>query len=138
MRIPDLLRDRSCTLTLTSTQVLSVPVATVIAVLARYRYRIEPTEVQRGMLARTFGCCRVAFNDAIRCRQDSHQAGKKVTPSKVQRRVVTEAKNTEVRAWLSEVAMGSSNRVKSRRKVAVQHGKVARARRDCHQSRPSR
>jgi Helix-turn-helix domain len=38
-------------------------------VQARYRYRIEPTPAQREMLARTFGCARVVFNDAIRCRQ---------------------------------------------------------------------
>jgi putative transposase len=40
-------------------------------VRAGYRYRIEPTEVQRVMLARTFGCVRVIFNDAIRCRDEA-------------------------------------------------------------------
>jgi putative transposase len=73
-------------------------------VWARYRYRIEPTEVQRVMLARTFGCVRVVFNDALRCRDEAYRAGEEVTPTEVQRRVVTEAKSTEARAWLSEVA----------------------------------
>ncbi len=84
-----------------------VPIAqydTVIVVQARYRYRIEPTEVQRGMLARTFGCCRVVFNDAIRCRTDAYRAGEKLSPTEVQRRVVTVAKAGQARAWLAEVA----------------------------------
>lgn len=71
---------------------------------ARYRYRIEPTPAQREMLARTFGCVRVVFNDAVRCRQDAYEAGEKISPTEVQRRVITEAKTTEERAWLGEVA----------------------------------
>src|SRR5690349_18827677 len=78
--------------------------ATLIVVLVRYRYRIEPTVVQRGMLARTFGCARVVFNDVIRCRDEARVAGEKISPAEVQRRVVTAAKTTEQRAWLSEVA----------------------------------
>ncbi|HWE90726.1 MAG TPA: RNA-guided endonuclease TnpB family protein [Pseudonocardiaceae bacterium] len=70
----------------------------------RYRYRIEPSAVQRSMLARTFGCCRAVFNDAIRTRQDVHRAGQKITPSQVQSQVITQAKATEERAWLGEVA----------------------------------
>lgn len=71
---------------------------------ARYRYRIEPTEVQRAVLARTFGCCRVVFNHAIRTRQDTHRAGGKIGPTEVQRQVITKAKMTTERAWLGEVA----------------------------------
>lgn len=56
------------------------------------------------MLARTFGCCRVVFNDAIRVREDTWKAGEKITPTEVQRRVITEAKNREERGWLAEVA----------------------------------
>jgi putative transposase len=73
-------------------------------VQARYRYRIEPTPAQSAMLARTFGCARVVFNDAIRCRQNAYEAGEKIDPTGVQRRVITEAKTTPERAWLSEVA----------------------------------
>jgi putative transposase len=32
-------------------------------------------------LARTFGCARVVFNDAIRCREEAKRAGEKVFPS---------------------------------------------------------
>ncbi|WP_206789128.1 RNA-guided endonuclease TnpB family protein [Amycolatopsis sp. MtRt-6] len=71
---------------------------------ARYRYRLEPDEVQRGMLARTFGCARVVFNDAIRCRDDAYRLGVNLSPAEVQRQVITEAKARDERAWLSEVA----------------------------------
>lgn len=76
----------------------------MVVVRVRYRYRIEPTEVQCGMLARTFGCARVVFNDAIRCREDARAAGEKISPAEVQRRVITEAKTRHDRMWLSEVA----------------------------------
>ena len=73
-------------------------------VQVRYRYRIEPTQAQRQMLARTFGCARVVFNDAIRCWDEAYQAGQKIGPTEVQRRVITHAKTTPERSWLSEAA----------------------------------
>ena len=56
------------------------------------------------MLARTFGCARVVFNDAINCRDEAWRAGKALSSTEVQRRVITEAKTVGARAWLSEVA----------------------------------
>ena len=56
------------------------------------------------MLARTFGCARVVFNDCLRLREESHAAGEKISDTEVQRRVVTLAKTTPERAWLGEVA----------------------------------
>ena len=56
------------------------------------------------MLARTFGCARVVYNDCLRRRQDAHAAGEKVSDIEVQRRVVTMAKATPEREWLGEVA----------------------------------
>jgi len=76
----------------------------MIIMQARYRYRIEPDPVQRQLLACTFGCARVVFNDALHCRDDAGRAGEKITPTEVQRRVITQAKTTEARAWLAEVA----------------------------------
>lgn len=73
-------------------------------VTVRYRYRGYPTPDQAQMLARTFGCARVVYNDSLRTRQDAYAAGEKVSDTEVQRRVVTLAKTTEQRAWLSEVA----------------------------------
>lgn len=72
--------------------------------LARYRYRLYPTSQQEQSLARAFGCARVVFNDALRLRDETHQRGERLTDTDVQRRVVTEAKRTDERAWLAEVA----------------------------------
>jgi putative transposase len=72
--------------------------------LVRYRYRIDPTPGQRRALARTCGCARVVYNDALRARQDAYAAGERLSDTEVQRRVVTLAKRTPERAWLGEVA----------------------------------
>jgi putative transposase len=69
----------------------------------RYRYRLEPTPAQRQMLARVFGCVRVVFNDALRVRDEAYRAGVKLSDSEIQRRVITEAKRSVERGWLTEV-----------------------------------
>ncbi len=56
------------------------------------------------MLARSFGCARVVFNDALRARQDAYAAGVTLSDTDVQKQVVTAAKKTPQRAWLAEVA----------------------------------
>lgn len=70
----------------------------------RYQYRVYPTPGQQDTLARSFGCARVVFNDALRARQDAYAAGVKVSDTDVQRWVVTHAKTRPERAWLAEVA----------------------------------
>ena len=42
----------------------------MLVMKARFRYRIYPNRLQRLMLAKTFGCARVVYNDAIRLRQE--------------------------------------------------------------------
>ena len=71
---------------------------------ARYRYRAYPTPDQQNMLARTFGCARVVFNDALRTRDEAYKAGEKISDTEVQRQVITLAKTTPEREWLTEVA----------------------------------
>ena len=73
-------------------------------VIVRYRYRAYPTSAQAAMLARTFGCARVVYNDAIRLRDACYEAGVKLSDTEIQRRVITAAKQTAEREWLSEVA----------------------------------
>jgi putative transposase len=72
-------------------------------VQVRYRYRIYPLPDQKQALARAFGCARVVYNDCLSLRDRCHAAGEKITDTEVQRRVVTLAKLTPERAWLSEV-----------------------------------
>src|SRR5271156_6049472 len=74
-----------------------------VGVRMRYRYRIEPTPAQKMELARVFGCCRLVFNDALRVRDEAHKAGVKLSDTEIQRRVITKAKTTVERCWLTDV-----------------------------------
>jgi putative transposase len=69
---------------------------------ARYQYRIYPTDQQRQSLAQLFGCVRVAWNDALAlCKQSE----RKPKSAELQKIVITQAKQSEERAWLSEVSV---------------------------------
>ena len=70
----------------------------------RYNYRLYPTPGQQQALARAFGCVRVVFNDALRARQQAHQAGLAyLTDAELSARL-TASKATPERAWLAEVS----------------------------------
>ncbi|MEV0146922.1 MULTISPECIES: transposase [unclassified Nonomuraea] len=71
----------------------------------RYSYRIDPTPGQRIALAKAFGCARVVFNDVVRTRRDAHESGRPfISDAALSRLLITEAKQTPQRAWLSEVS----------------------------------
>jgi len=73
-------------------------------VLVRYRYRLYPTPGQQQALARVFGCARVVFNDALRTRQQAHEAGlPHITDAELSTRL-TACKATPERAWLGDVS----------------------------------
>lgn len=74
--------------------------------LKRYRYRAYPTTGQARMLARTFGSCRVVFNDFITERDRLYRAGlhKDVPFAETAKAVTTLAKQTPERAWLAKVS----------------------------------
>ena len=68
---------------------------------ARYRYRFYPTDQQRQSLAQLFGCVRVVWNDALAfCKQ----AEKLPKNGDLQKWIITQAKKTTEREWLSEVS----------------------------------
>ena len=70
----------------------------------RYNFRIYPTPGQRMALARAFGCARVVYNDGLRIRQEAFEAGLPyIKDNDLMKKVITEAKKTPERAWLSEV-----------------------------------
>jgi len=79
----------------------------------RYNFRLYPAPGQRQALARAFGCARVVFNDALRVRQEAHEAGLGYITDRALSARLTQAKATTERAWLGEV-----------------HARVADARRD--------
>ncbi|CAC5343680.1 MULTISPECIES: RNA-guided endonuclease InsQ/TnpB family protein [Planktothrix] len=70
----------------------------------RYRYRIYPTDQQKGLISRLFGCCRVVFNDALAYCQDQYRAGSKKPSSGELSKRLTELKKTEEKIWLGEVS----------------------------------
>lgn len=68
---------------------------------SRYQYRFYPTDQQRQSLAQLFGCVRVVWNDALAiCKQ----AEKLPKNGELQKLVITQAKKTEERKWLSDVS----------------------------------
>ncbi|MFJ9536546.1 RNA-guided endonuclease InsQ/TnpB family protein [Streptomyces sp. NPDC101225] len=70
----------------------------------RYGFRLYPNGPQRSALARAFGCVRVAFNDALRVREDARTAGLPFVTSAELSKRLTAAKRTPERAWLAEVS----------------------------------
>ncbi|MFF3460678.1 helix-turn-helix domain-containing protein [Streptomyces sp. NPDC002730] len=77
----------------------------------RYSFRIEPTSGQRLVLARTFGCARVVYNDALAARKATYAAGRSRIPTgELARRMITLAKRTPERAWLAEVSVDALQR----------------------------
>ncbi|MGL6283149.1 MAG: helix-turn-helix domain-containing protein, partial [Microcoleaceae cyanobacterium] len=43
----------------------------------RYKYRIYPNSEQKHLLAKTFGCVRVVYNDALAYCQEEYKLGNK-------------------------------------------------------------
>jgi len=73
----------------------------------RYRFRLYPTTGQQQALARTFGCARVIYNDALRVRKEAHAAGAPWPKAgDLSKQLITEAKTTPERAWLSSAPVG--------------------------------
>ncbi|MET8622549.1 RNA-guided endonuclease TnpB family protein [Kitasatospora sp. NPDC004669] len=72
----------------------------------RYSYPIYPTSGQRAVLARTFGCARVVYNDALAARKEARKGGLPYPKSAdLQKLVITAAKKTAERAWLASVGV---------------------------------
>ena len=68
---------------------------------ARYQYRFYPSNQQQVSLAQLFGCVRVVWNDAlVTCKQ----ALKLPSNNDLQKLVITQAKKTQEREWLSDVS----------------------------------
>jgi putative transposase len=68
---------------------------------ARYQYRFYPTDQQQVSLAQLFGCVRVVWNDALTICRQSEKLPKN---SDLQKLVITQAKKTTEREWLSTVS----------------------------------
>ena len=70
--------------------------------LRAYKYRIYPTEEQKVLFAKTFGCCRFVYNWALNMKIEAYKQDKKsVAYKEVQDRMVNELKKEN--QWLTEV-----------------------------------
>ena len=70
---------------------------------ARYNYRISPKQSQVTPLAKAFGSSRVVWNDAWWLYKNAERNNLD-RPKKISNLVITQAKKTESRKWLSEVS----------------------------------
>lgn len=78
---------------------------TVSETVLRYRYRAYPGHEETIALSRTFGSCRVIYNDVIATREYAYSHGLPFpTSGELSRTLITKAKQSPDRAWLSEVS----------------------------------
>ena len=70
---------------------------------ARYNYRIYPKQNQLIPIAKAMGCSRVVWNDALVWYKNAEKNNLD-RPTKISSLVITKAKKTEERKWLSEVS----------------------------------
>ncbi|MBD0262225.1 MAG: transposase [Tolypothrix sp. Co-bin9] len=68
---------------------------------ARYQYRFYPSDQQQVSLAQLFGCVRVVWNDALATCKQSEKLPRN---NDLQKLIITQAKKTEERSWLSDVS----------------------------------
>ena len=71
---------------------------------ARYTYRIYPNRLQQDDLAQVFGCVRVVYNDALALVKATPDGEKWPSNAELQKLVITQAKQTPERVWLSGVS----------------------------------
>lgn len=70
--------------------------------LRAYKYRIYPTDEQKVLFAKTFGCCRFVYNWALNLRIEAYKSDKRTVPYKeIQVCMVNELKAEH--DWLKEV-----------------------------------
>jgi putative transposase len=69
-----------------------------------YKCRAYPDQAQAGVLNRTFGCVRVAWNQTLAWRRQRYQAGKTGTSYAQASAYLTAMKATDELAWLNEVS----------------------------------
>lgn len=70
----------------------------------RYQFRFTPTETQQAELAKVFGCCRYAYNRALRYRTDAWQERQERVGYNQSSAELTKWKREEETAWLKEVS----------------------------------
>jgi putative transposase len=76
-----------------------------VGVQLRYNYRVYPDLGQQQALAKAFGCARVVFNDGLRARRTAREINLPYpSDGDLSKQIITLAKGTPEREWLSEVS----------------------------------
>lgn len=75
--------------------------------MKRFQYRAYLTREQQNAASRVFGCARVVWNDALRVRAAAREVGDKFpTTVTLSKTLITDAKRTSEREWLSTAPVG--------------------------------
>jgi len=69
-----------------------------------YKYRLYPTDEQKHILARTFGCCRYIYNWGLRKKTDAYYQEQRRLSYKNLSLALTDLKKHDATRWLSEVS----------------------------------
>jgi len=69
-----------------------------------YKFRFYPTDGQKEVLAKTFGCCRFVYNYMLRIRTDAWASKKERIDYHQTSRLLTELKKDPKYEWLKEVS----------------------------------
>src|SRR5712692_7378670 len=69
-----------------------------------YQFRLYPTDEQKHLLARTFGCARFVYNWALRLRTDAYYNEQKRLSYADTSAMLTQLKKQPAYAWLNEVS----------------------------------
>jgi len=69
-----------------------------------HKFRVYPTDEQKQLLARTFGCSRVVYNWALRQKTDAYYKEQKRLYYKDLSTMLTDLKKKEAYCWLNEVS----------------------------------
>ncbi len=69
-----------------------------------YKYRFYPTDEQKHLLARTFGCARYVYNWGLRLKTDAYYKEQRRLYYKDLSSMLTDLKKQESHAWLNEVS----------------------------------
>lgn len=72
-------------------------------ILRTYKFELQPTQDQKVLLDKHFGCTRFVFNYFLNERKEQYQANKKSDNYYAQAATLTELKKKEETAWLKEV-----------------------------------
>ena len=90
-----------------------------------YKFRLEPNEEQKSLLAKHFGCTRFVYNHFLSERKAQYDETHKSDNYYAQAKKLTELKKDEEYAWLNEINSQTLQHTEAKRKRAVDQYKTS-------------